>query len=142
MDIFNCEKYTGNKSFVYFYLPNSFRIPQNKSYLKQMSKCKMSENRDFLLFECPLPYISSSNRYCQVLVLFYILYILASKFLKQLHEAGTIVPISEMRKLKHRDGKSSAGKEKSQDLNPDSLALGSVLLTPTLLFPLHRVGAQ
>lgn len=63
MDIFNCEKYIGNKSFVYFYLPNSFRIPQNKSYLKQMSECKISENRDFILF-VPLSYISSSNRCC------------------------------------------------------------------------------
>lgn len=90
---FNCEKYIGNKSFVYFYLPNSFRIPQNKSYLKQMSECKISENRDFILFECPPPYISSSNRCCQVFALFSVLYTLASKFLKQLHEVDTVIPI-------------------------------------------------
>lgn len=60
MDIFNCEKYIGSKSFVDFYLLQIVLGYLSIKVTYNMLEFKRSVNIETVLFECPLPCISSS----------------------------------------------------------------------------------
>ena len=64
MDISECQRYIGSKSFVLyiFLLPNCFRISLSKLPMTDIkSVSKVSENKDFVFFRCLLLCLFSSN---------------------------------------------------------------------------------